>query len=199
MPSSGLLVGCQSMGCMRSSNWDDGLNFHFLMIVQMTAIPPMHDAMTMRTVRVVFLVDVVAPAAEAGAVADAACPVAVCVMVWVLSGMLATGALETPTTLSVWEVWAAEVIEGGAEVVDGTDEVGIELADEVWDDKVLSLLMPVLVTEVGETRRGTEDGVGSVDDDACVTPVVDVWTAELVDELCLDAGSGAAPMRAPRS
>jgi hypothetical protein len=70
IPSSGLLVGCQSMGCMRSSNWDEGLNFHFLMIVQMTATPPMHDAMTIRTVSVVFLVVVVALAAVGGAVAD---------------------------------------------------------------------------------------------------------------------------------
>jgi len=59
------------MGCMRSSNWDEGLNFHFLMIVQMTATPAMDDAMTIRTVIVVLLVvvDVLAAvAAFAGAV-----------------------------------------------------------------------------------------------------------------------------------
>jgi hypothetical protein len=56
---------------MRSSNWDEGLNFHFLMIVQMTATPAMDDAMTIRTVIVVLLVvvDVLAAvAAFAGAV-----------------------------------------------------------------------------------------------------------------------------------
>jgi len=77
------------------------------MIVQMTATPPMHAAMAMRTVMVVFLVDEADTASLAGdgeGVADAACPVAVCVMIWVLSGVLAIGELETPTTLSDWEV-----------------------------------------------------------------------------------------------
>jgi hypothetical protein len=44
---------------MRSSNWDEGLNFHLRMMVQMMAAPPTDAAMTMRTVSVVrFVVDV---------------------------------------------------------------------------------------------------------------------------------------------
>jgi len=66
---------------MRSSNWDEGLNFHFLIIVQMTATPAIDDAITMRMVMVVLLVDEVVPTGAEAVVADSACPVAVCVMV----------------------------------------------------------------------------------------------------------------------
>lgn len=45
------------MGCMRSSNWADGLNFHLRMIVQMITAPPMQDAMTIITVTVVFVTE----------------------------------------------------------------------------------------------------------------------------------------------
>lgn len=41
------------MGFMRSSNWEDAENFHFLMMVQMMAVPATQDAMTMRIVIVV--------------------------------------------------------------------------------------------------------------------------------------------------
>jgi len=44
------------MGRMRSSNWEDVRNFHFLMIVQMIAVPPTHAAMTMSTVNVVRVI-----------------------------------------------------------------------------------------------------------------------------------------------
>jgi hypothetical protein len=67
IPSSGLVVGCQSIGCIRSSNWDEGLNFHFLMTVQITATPPTAAAMTIRTVMVVCF-----PVSLAGAAEDVA-------------------------------------------------------------------------------------------------------------------------------
>jgi len=47
-------VGCQSMGCILPSNWDEGLNFHLRMMVQMRATPPTQAAMTMSTVTVVL-------------------------------------------------------------------------------------------------------------------------------------------------
>jgi hypothetical protein len=62
------------MGCMRFSKSEDGLNFHFLMMVQMTATPPMAAAMTMRTVTVVCFVLSAGAGAE---VEDAATPVLV--------------------------------------------------------------------------------------------------------------------------
>ena len=42
--------GCQSIGVMRLSKSDDGLNFHLRMTVQPMAIAPTHEAMTMMTV-----------------------------------------------------------------------------------------------------------------------------------------------------
>jgi len=60
---------------MRFSKSDDGLNFHFLMMVQMTATPPIAAAMTMRTVTVVCFV--LLSDGVAGAVEDAATPVLV--------------------------------------------------------------------------------------------------------------------------
>jgi len=54
MPAAGLIVGCQSMGCIRVSNWDEGLNFHFRMMVHMRATPAIQAAMTMSTVTVVL-------------------------------------------------------------------------------------------------------------------------------------------------
>jgi hypothetical protein len=50
------LVGCQSMGCMRSSNEFDFPSFHFRMIVQIIATPPTTDAITIMTVVVVFCI-----------------------------------------------------------------------------------------------------------------------------------------------
>ena len=45
-PDSSGPVGCQSMGCMRSSKLDEGRSFHLRKIVQIRAPPPMHPAMT---------------------------------------------------------------------------------------------------------------------------------------------------------
>jgi hypothetical protein len=56
-------VGCQSIGCIRSSNLSDGLNFHLRMRVQMIAIPPIEAAMAMMTVKVVLVVEL-APLVE---------------------------------------------------------------------------------------------------------------------------------------
>ena len=47
----GPLAGCQSMGVMRSSKLEEGLNFHLRMTVQPIATAPTQDAMTIRTVR----------------------------------------------------------------------------------------------------------------------------------------------------
>ena len=51
-------VGRQSIGCIRSSNLSDGLNFHLRMRVQIIAIPPIEAAKAMMTVNVVFVVEV---------------------------------------------------------------------------------------------------------------------------------------------
>lgn len=54
MSRSLLVVGCQSMGCIRSSNELEGLNFHLRMIVQIRAAKPMEPpiaAMMMMVLR----------------------------------------------------------------------------------------------------------------------------------------------------
>jgi hypothetical protein len=60
------------MGCMRSSNCEDGLNFHFLMIVQRTATPATLEATTMRMVTVVCFPALLEAADEGVAEATAA-------------------------------------------------------------------------------------------------------------------------------
>jgi len=50
-------VGCQSIGCMRSSNLSDGLNFHLRISVQITAMHPIEAARATMMVRVVFVVE----------------------------------------------------------------------------------------------------------------------------------------------
>jgi len=42
------VVGCQSMGCMRSSNSLEGLNFHLRMMVQIKPATPMDPPMAAR-------------------------------------------------------------------------------------------------------------------------------------------------------
>jgi len=74
-PASSDMDGCQSMGFRRSSKPSEALNFHFLMIVQITATRPIDPAMATRITTVVFatlLADPEATAAEL--VAAAALP-----------------------------------------------------------------------------------------------------------------------------
>lgn len=52
-PDSSGPVGCQSMGCMRSSKLDEGRSFHLRKRVHASAMKPRDAAMTMITVRVV--------------------------------------------------------------------------------------------------------------------------------------------------
>lgn len=58
-------MGCQSIGCIRSSNLFDGLNFHLRIRVQIIAMPPIEAAKAMMMVKVVFVL-VVAPVAGGG-------------------------------------------------------------------------------------------------------------------------------------
>jgi len=60
------------MGCMRSSNWADGLNFHFRIRVQIIATPATQEAITIIIVIVVRLVVEVAEEAWVVLVASGA-------------------------------------------------------------------------------------------------------------------------------
>lgn len=55
-PSSWSLVGCQSMGCMRSSKCDEGRSFHLRKSVQLTATRPTVEAMTTIMIRVLRVI-----------------------------------------------------------------------------------------------------------------------------------------------
>jgi len=69
------------MGRMRSSNWEEARNFHFLMIVQMIAVPPTQAAITMSTVSVVRVILADDDEGVDEAVADASDPDASVVIV----------------------------------------------------------------------------------------------------------------------
>ena len=55
-PESSAPVGCQSMGCMRSSKLDEGRSFHLRKRVQARKIPPIEAATATITVRVVRVI-----------------------------------------------------------------------------------------------------------------------------------------------
>jgi len=106
------VVGCQSIGFMRSSNEDDAENFHFLMIVQIMAVPATEAAMTMRMVTVVRVTlddDEALAADEAVAEASEASVVTV-----TLGFALGTrGVVEEPVVMG----------KGDGEVIGATDEL----------------------------------------------------------------------------
>lgn len=121
---------------MRSSNWDEGLNFHFRMMVHKMATPPMLDAITISTVIVVRLADddVSACCGAADAVAEAAAP-AVCVTVFVV---LASEVGSRGLTLRVAEGWLAEAED---ELVDELFELLAEEVPLVADASEVLLLL----------------------------------------------------------
>lgn len=137
-PSSWSIVGCQSIGCMRSSNSADGLNFHLRIMVQMMTAPPMQDATTMMTVTVVFAMDE-EPEAVAAGVSVGASEAEVLVSVSVTSA----GPVGPCAALVV-----ADVLEAGWLVVGGRER---EVVDEVEvdDDDVVEVdVVDVDVAEV---------------------------------------------------
>jgi len=105
------------MGRMRSSNWEEARNFHFLMIVQMIAVPPTQAAITMSTVSVVRVI--LADDDDEGAddaVADASDASVVIVVLAIDIGVVVGE--EEATTVGAWEVVTGEALED----VDDDDE-----------------------------------------------------------------------------
>jgi len=118
--TSSEVVGCQSIGRMRSSNWEEVRSFHFLMIVHMIAIPPTLAAMTMSIVNVVRVIlddDPEATAEVLGAALDAF----VVIVTWTLVGVAAAGEVVT-------------AVMGGREAV-----VEVELEDDEDELEVVEL------------------------------------------------------------
>jgi hypothetical protein len=199
MPSSDV-VGCQSIGRMRSSNWEDVRNFHFLMIVHRMAIPPTDAAMTTSTstvARVILDDDPEVAAAAVGEALDAACVVTV---TWALVGVATTG-------------------DSGAAVVDGRgglDEgkLGDDNDEDVLEEEELELTLEleaacvelgrslgkgVLVEDDDEVEvAGVLEVAGvffeevAVSDEEVVDCVVELDADAVLDEL--DGGSAATPL-----
>lgn len=147
MPSSwGPMPGCQSIGVMRSSKLDEGLNFHLRMTVQPIATAPTQDAMTIRTVR---------PALDDSEVAapDTVCaePVSVGradVTVWVMKLFECVGSPSLLSALSVLPsdplagcCWVSGVSVGwvAALVVDA-EVLDAEVEDDSADEDAAELL-----------------------------------------------------------
>jgi len=149
MPSSDV-VGCQSIGRMRSSNWEDVRNFHFLMIVHKMAIPPTDAAMTMSTIKVVRVILDDDPEAVAGVVGEAldACVVTV---TWALVGVATTGESVT-------------AVIDGRDVLD-KDELDDDNDEDVLEKEELELALELEVVCVTKLGRLLGKGVLVEDDD----------------------------------
>jgi hypothetical protein len=140
---------------MRSSNWEDLLNFHFLMIVQMMATPPTLAAITMSTVNVVRVILEALLVATAEVVAEAAAA-AVVMVTCELEGSitaLVSGAAEVVgrATLVVFgRIDEDEVEESEAEEVVVVRATVLEVV-AVFVSELMMLLKPKgSVTEVEE-------------------------------------------------
>jgi hypothetical protein len=137
---------------MRSSNWEDVRNFHFLMIVHRMAIPPTDAAMTTSTstvARVILDDDPEVAAAAVGEALDAACVVTV---TWALVGVATTG-------------------DSGTAVVDGRgglDEgkLGDDDDEDALEEEELELTLELEAACV-ELGRSLGKGVLVEDDDWC--------------------------------
>lgn len=168
MPSSEP-AGCQSMGVMRLSKSDEGLNFHLRMMVKPIAMAPTQEAMTMMTVSAALgMEEEVAPEtveAPLLAVAEAS-EVTVCVMKFtdleVCEAVLSSAALllfEVSLgvgVVSVFVGWAA-VLVGVDELVGNTDEE--DCVDDAEEDEEL------LEVELDDADEEEEDEAVELDED----------------------------------
>jgi hypothetical protein len=143
------------IGCMRSSNCDDGLNFHLRMIVQIIPAPPTDAAITMNTVSVVrFVVDVALVFAAEEALGD---------------GM----ALEMLMTVTREPVVAATLV--GASVRLSVSEVGAGVGEEVVlvDEDELVVLLEEADDERLAVLTDPVDCVALVDVEEALVEVVE--------------------------
>lgn len=193
------------MGCMRSLNWEDARNFHFLMIVHMIAIPPIDAAMTMSTVNVVRVILDDDPEGVAGLLGEAldACVVTV---TWALVGVAITGELVTAVMDGSDALDEGELDDDNDEDVPEEVEMELELELEpeaVWVSELRTLLSPV-GPAVEDDDEAVAAGVlevagvflegAEVSDEAAVDCVV-VLVADVVSVLV--GGSAPAPLAGP--
>jgi hypothetical protein len=139
------LVGCQSMGCMRSSNEFDFPSFHFRMIVQIIATPPTTDAITIMTVVVVFCIaafftETLLGTAEAAASTEL-----------VTRTTLGVGAV-VGDTLAIDVVGKTAEMDDKAEVMERDDE---EMETTLLDDDGMLAVVMLSVMPAEETCAGS--------------------------------------------
>jgi hypothetical protein len=173
MPS---VVGCQSIGCKRWSNLEERASFHLRKTVHKSRTPPIDEATTMITVRMVlFAGEAAAPDGVPGddEVAAAATTVSVLVCIdFVLVGVVSTATL-VGSAISVEEEEVVE-LEVVVEVVVGMLELE---ADEIMeetddDDKVVD----TEDSDVDETKEAlvTEDVPGKSVGGASPAPIMGI-------------------------
>ena len=144
------VVGCQSIGFMRSSNEDDAENFHFLMIVQIMAAPATEAAITIRmmiVVRVTLDDDEVLAADEAVAEASEASVVTV-----TLGFALGIRRIEEVVVRGK----ADNELVGASDGVEEVEEEVLETKLLVKDVDVSPLTM--LLSPKGSVDEGCKDG-----------------------------------------
>jgi hypothetical protein len=130
---------------MRSSNWDEGLNFHFLIAVQMIAIPATAAAMMMMTVRVVCLLE--SPEAVAEEVGEEAERAVVVMETWVSDGKL--------KVVDGIESMSPSVVAAAVEV----EEV-LAVLEVDWDEALLGVAVTELLeADAAEGEGGSENEV----------------------------------------
>jgi len=130
------------MGCMRSSNSADGLNFHLRMMVQIMIAPPIQDAMTIMTVRVALPIPddddaELVLAAAADAVGDESPRELVKVTV---VGPRLTAAVSLGAEVTARVSWVDEEVVDEEEVL---EEVEVEEVEEVEVEVEVKLLAVV--------------------------------------------------------
>jgi len=123
------------MGRMRSSNWEEARNFHFLMIVQMIAVPPTQAAMTMSTVSVVRVILDDDDEGADDAVADASDASVVIVVLAIDIGVVAGE--EEATTVGAWEVVTGEALEDDDDDEEGEGEEEEDTKDNAPEAELL--------------------------------------------------------------
>ena len=151
-PDSSGPVGCQSMGCMRSSKLEDGRSFHLRKRVHARAMKPIEAAITMMTVsvvRVILLLLEVAPEVEAPDEAEGwsvSEAVTILVAVWVDDGRVSVaesavgvlGALVVTCELLEVEEGVALLEELGKDELEeaADEELDAALEDDADSDEV---------------------------------------------------------------
>jgi hypothetical protein len=126
---------------MRSSKLEDLPNFHLRIMVQMMMEPPTLVAMTMRTMRAVWVI----PVEDEDRVDGVALALEEAVLVMITTGWEAGD----PACAGVAVV--AKGLEGTLWVVDGVNDVDWVLVGEVEDDEDVDEEVKLVVAVVGRT------------------------------------------------